>query len=175
MGVPGGEGPALAGPARQNAESTLSRALRSLERKRLIVRSFSRTTGQTLISCTDPPAPPTWERDARAEEAFAARCDAVRAELAGLGRRARTRAARLRLERSSISTTQERESDVAPWARLITLDSRQSVLEAVPSLSPWAQPLADIRGGLAVEITSVDDTRVGVRCGTPNRAAAAST
>ena len=175
LDVRGEEGPAPAGPARQNAETTLSRALRSLERKRLIVRGFNRPTGQTLVWLANPPAPPSWEHDARAEEAFADRCDAVRAELAELGRRARTRAATLRVERSSISTTQERGRDVAPWARLMSLGSRRRELEAVTPPSPREQTIADIRGNLAIEIDSADRTRVGLTRGTANLAAAAST
>lgn len=86
------------GRARQNVESTVSRALRSLERKGLIVRSFSGSTRQTLISAPTPPVGPRWERVAIEEEAFAARCDAVAAELAELARNARTRASQLGVE-----------------------------------------------------------------------------
>ena len=117
--------PTGAGEARaiQNAESTLSRALRSLERKSLIVRSYSHSTKHTLVSLPNPPAPPAWEREARAEETFAARCDAVIAELTELGRRARRRAARLRMERSSASTMAENASDAAHWKRVMSTPS----------------------------------------------------
>lgn len=104
----------------QNAESTLSRALRSLERKGLIVRSYSHSTKHTLVWLPNPPAPPVWEREARAEETFAARCDAVIAELTELARRARRRAGRLRMERSSASTMAENVSDVAHWKRVMS-------------------------------------------------------
>lgn len=104
----------------QNAESTLSRALRSLERKGLIVRSYSHSTKHTLVWLPNPPSPPVWEREARAEETFAARCDAVIAELTELARRARRRAARLRMERSSAATMAENASDVAHWKRVMS-------------------------------------------------------
>lgn len=109
------------GRARQHAESTLSRALRSLERKGLIVRRYNGPTRQTLVSVTDPPAPPAWEREARFEERFAARCDAVSAELAELARRARRRAIQLRGERRSSSTSHERGSDVAYGMHLMSV------------------------------------------------------
>ena len=109
------------GRARQHAESTLSRALRSLERKGLIVRRYNGPTRQTLVSVTDPPAPPAWEREARFEERFAARCDAVSAELAELARRARRRAIQLRGERRSSSTSRERGSDVAYGMHLMSV------------------------------------------------------
>ena len=110
------------GRLRENAESTLSRALRSLERKGLIVRTKNRPTKQRLISLTHGPAPPAWERDARADEAFATRCDAMSAELAHLGRRARDRAARLRMERRSVAAGRQRDRDVARCAHLMTAD-----------------------------------------------------
>ena len=107
------------GRARLYTESTLSRALRTLERKGLVVRVVNRPTRETLISMADPPAPPAWERQARAELVLAARCEAVSAELAELARRARVRAVRLREERSLTSTMQERASDVAQARPLI--------------------------------------------------------
>ena len=117
--------PAGAGESRaiQNAESTLSRALRSLERKGLIVRSYSHSTKHTLVWLPNPPAPPGWEREAQAEETFAGRCDAVIAELTELARRARRRAARLRMERSSASTMAENASDAAHWKRVMSTPS----------------------------------------------------
>lgn len=102
----------------KNAESTLSRALRTLERKNLIVRTYSRATRQTLVSVIDPPEPPPWELEARREEAFATRCDAVSIELTQLARRARRRASRLRTERSTAPTSREREGDRAKWRQL---------------------------------------------------------
>ena len=107
------------GLARRYTESTLSRALRSLERKGLIVRTVNRPTRETLISMTDAPAPPVWEREARAELAFAAGCEAVSAEFAELARRARARAVRLREERTLTSTVNERGRDVARARPLI--------------------------------------------------------
>lgn len=107
----------------QNAESTLSRALRSLERKGLVLRAYSNATKQTLISLPNPPAPPTWEREARGEEQFAAQCDAAIAELTELARRARRRASRLRMERSSASTMDEHAGDDAQWRRVMSIPS----------------------------------------------------
>lgn len=117
--------PAAAREARaiQNAESTLSRALRSLERKGLIVRSYNHSTKHTLVWLPNPPAPPEWEREARTEETFAARCDAVIGELTELARRARRRAARLRMERTSTATMAENASDVAHWKRVMSTPS----------------------------------------------------
>ena len=92
------------GRARQNAESTLSRALRSLERKGLIVRSVNESTRRTHISTARPLARWKWERNAVAEEEFAARCDALSAELCELARNARTRALRIHTERAPMST-----------------------------------------------------------------------
>lgn len=80
------------GRARQNAESTLSRALRSLERKGLIVRTVCESTRRSLISTASPRATRRLKRSACEEEAFAARCDAASAELRELARKARTRA-----------------------------------------------------------------------------------
>lgn len=91
------------GRARQNAESTLSRALRSLQRKGLIVRTIDRSSRQTLISAADPQAAECGERDAIAAEAFAARCDAVSAALIDLASNARVRASQLRSEGGPIS------------------------------------------------------------------------
>ena len=105
--------------ALKNAESTLSRALRSLERKQLIARTYSRATRQTLVSLSDPPAPPQWELEAEREEAFAARCDAAATELVQLARRAQRRASRLRMERSTTATAREREADRARWRQLL--------------------------------------------------------
>lgn len=103
----------------KNAESTLSRALRSLERKKLVVRTYSRATRQTLVSLIDSPTPPPWEQEAQREEMFAARCDAASTELIQLARRARRRASRLRMERSITATARERESDRARWRQLL--------------------------------------------------------
>lgn len=105
--------------ALKNAESTLSRALRSLERKKLVVRTYSRATRQTLVSLIDSPTPPPWEQEAQREELFAARCDAASTELVQLARRARRRASRLRMERSTTATARERESDRARWRQLL--------------------------------------------------------
>lgn len=80
------------GRVRQNAESTLSRAIRSLERKGLIVRSECESTRRSLISAASPLAGRRLKRNPRAEEAFAARCDATSAELRELARKARARA-----------------------------------------------------------------------------------
>ena len=91
-------GPALSARERQNAESTLSRALRSLARKGLIVRTINRTERDSFVSLPNAPVPVEWEHVARAEEALAARCDAIAGELAEVARRARTRASRLRTE-----------------------------------------------------------------------------
>lgn len=105
--------------ALKNAESTLSRALRSLERKKLVVRTYSRATRQTLVSLSDAPAPPLWEVQAQRDEAFAVRCDAAATELIQLARRARRRASRLRIERSATATAREREGDRARWRQLL--------------------------------------------------------
>ena len=105
--------------ALKNAESSLSRALRSLERKKLISRTYSRATRQTLVSLSDPPAPPHWELEAEREEAFAVRCDAAASELIQLARRARRRAAGLRMERTTTVTAREREGDRARWRQLL--------------------------------------------------------
>jgi DNA-binding MarR family transcriptional regulator len=104
----------------KNAESTLSRALRSLERKKLISRTYSRATRQTLVSLADAPAPPLWELEAQREEAFASRCDTAATELIQLARRARRRASRLRMERSTTATSREREVDRARWRHLLS-------------------------------------------------------
>jgi DNA-binding MarR family transcriptional regulator len=114
------EEPLAATRALQNAESTLSRALRSLERKGLITRTLSGGTRQTLISVTNPPAPPPWEQDARAEEALATRCDVIAAELAELARRARRRASQLRVERRSTATVLEHNNDITQWRGLMS-------------------------------------------------------
>ena len=105
--------------ALKNAESTLSRALRSLERKQLVARTYSRATRQTLVSLSKPPSPPQWELEAERDEAFAARCDAAATELVQLARRAQQRASLLRMQRSTTATAPEREADRARWRQLL--------------------------------------------------------
>ena len=104
----------------QNAESTLSRALRSLESKGLVTRTLSRSTRQIIVSTANPSTPPAWEREARAEEALATRCRAAVSELAELGRRAGRRAAQLRIDRRAPATSDERAADIARWRRVMS-------------------------------------------------------
>jgi hypothetical protein len=108
------------GPSFANLESSVSRALRSLERKGLIVRTFSRPTKQALVSLASSHELPAWEVDARVDEAFALRCGVVAARLGELGDRARRRATRLRVERNAHRLAHERVVDRAEWRQLLT-------------------------------------------------------
>jgi hypothetical protein len=94
--------------------------LGSLERKGLVTRTFSRSTRQTLVSIANPPAPPPWEREACADEAFAARCHAAVAELLDLARRAARRAKQLRTDRRPAATSDERADDIARGRRVMS-------------------------------------------------------
>jgi len=90
-----------------------------LEGKGLVTRTSSPSTKQTIVSIADPPALPAWEREARTEEAFAARCSAAIIELRDLAHRAGRRASQLRLEHRAPDTSDERAADVARWCSVM--------------------------------------------------------
>lgn len=103
---------------RARAESAVSRAIRSLERKGLVVRERDPRTGRTSVRSPGDTAVPLWEQLARAEEDLAAHCRQRAREwqelAAGAGRRAR----QLRVDRSSAGTEADRIADLERLSRL---------------------------------------------------------
>ena len=103
---------------RNSAEAAVSRAIRSLERKGLVVRERDGRTGRTSVRSPQRGALPRWEQLARAEEDLAAHCRMRAAEWQQLASRARTRAHRIRMEQSSGLTDEGRRHDLARIAHL---------------------------------------------------------
>ena len=111
--------PAAAGDAeRARAESAVSRAIRSLERKGLVVRDRDPRTGRTSVRTPGDAALPLWEQLARAEEDLAAHCRQRAQDWHELASGASRRARQLRLDRSSAGTEAERNADLDRLARL---------------------------------------------------------
>jgi len=112
--------PSLApGDARRaTAEAAVSRALRSLEAKGLVVRERDSRTGRTSVRAPGMQALPRWEQLARAEEDLAAHCRQRARDWQQLASRATRRAARLRSDRASEGTEPERTADLERIARL---------------------------------------------------------
>ena len=111
--------PAAEGEApRARAESAVSRAMRSLERKGLVVRDHDPRTGRTSVRTPGDSALPMWEQLARAEEDLAAHCRQRSREWQDLAGRAGRRARQLRLDRSSAGTEADRNADLDRLARL---------------------------------------------------------
>ena len=103
---------------RDRAESAVSRALRSLEKKGLIVRERDARTRRTYVRMPGDRALPRWEQLARAEEDLAAHCRQRAREWQQLASAASGRARRIRLDRSSTGTEPERARDLERLARL---------------------------------------------------------
>ena len=97
---------------RARAEATISRAIRSLEVKKLVRRQRNARTGRTLIQLAGITDLPDWERMARGEEDLAAHYRHRAREWSELARRAQARAERVRDERSYESTEEERADDL---------------------------------------------------------------
>lgn len=95
------------------AEAAVSRAIGSLQRKGLVVRDRNRVTGRTLLRSPDAAEDPAWELVAQAEEDFSVHAAAMARHWRSLSRRARARAARLRVDRSPDGTESERRVDMA--------------------------------------------------------------
>ena len=113
------------------AEATVSRAIRSLVRKGLIVRERQAGSGRAILrSAHAPEALPDWEHAARAEEDFAARASSHAEHWRTLAVRARQRALRLREDRHLDSTDDERRIDTHVSERLAA-DGRADVADAV--------------------------------------------
>jgi len=111
--------PAAEGDAeRARAESAVSRAIRSLERKGLVVRDRDPRTGRTSVRTPGDTALPLWEQLARAEEDLAAHCRQRARDWQDLASGASRRARQLRLDRSSAGTEAERNADLDRLARL---------------------------------------------------------
>lgn len=113
--------PSAGGPdhtGRAPAEAAVSRAIRSLERKGLLVRERDAQTGRTSVRPPSQTALPRWEQLARAEEDLAAHCRRRATEWQALASRARVRARRLRTEQSSLGTEEGRTRDLDRIARL---------------------------------------------------------
>ena len=112
------------------AEATVSRAIRSLVRKGLIVRERQSGSGRTILrSVHATEALPDWEHAARAEEDFAAQASSRADHWRTLAIRARQRALRLRTDRQVDSTDDERRIDTQVSERL-TADGRADVAAA---------------------------------------------
>lgn len=94
------------------AEAAVSRAIRSLQRKGLVVRDRNRDTGRTLLRSSSPADDPKWELAARAEEDFSAHATAMALRWRSLAIRARHRAGRVRADRSTDGTEDERRVDM---------------------------------------------------------------
>lgn len=104
---------------RTTLETSVSRAIRSLVRKGLIVREQQRGTRRAILRVRRPQAPPPdWERIARGEEDFAAQAASWAAHWHTLAVRARARAIQLRKERRVAVTRAERALDARVAARL---------------------------------------------------------
>lgn len=100
------------------AEASISRAIVSLERKRLLIRDHSRSTGRTMLSSPDQAELPVWEETARAEEDMSAHCLRVSHAWSVLARRSQARARILRTERALDSTESERRDDLEAIERM---------------------------------------------------------
>lgn len=96
---------------RADAESAVSRAIRSLGRKGLLVTERSTQTGRTLLREPGVAALPGWEEMARAEEDAAARSLDIARDLTKLAARARARAISIRTQGSDASVAAERRAD----------------------------------------------------------------
>ncbi|HEX6538987.1 MAG TPA: hypothetical protein VF155_07390 [Candidatus Dormibacteraeota bacterium] len=103
---------------RARAEAAVSRAILSLERKRLLVREHSPRTGRTVLLSPDREGLPDWEETARAEEDLAAHCLRIADRWTALARRSRARAAAVRSERSVEPTEAARNADLEEMGRL---------------------------------------------------------
>src|SRR5262249_42191858 len=90
----------------------VSRAIVSLERKKLLVREHNARTGRTLLLSPDHAHLPEWEEMARAEEDLAAHALRVAHSWTALARRAQKRAAALRADRAIEGTEPERRADL---------------------------------------------------------------
>jgi hypothetical protein len=110
--------PATARAARSSAEAAVSRALRSLEKKGLVVRERDERTARTFVRLPGATSLPPWEQLARGEEDLAVHCRQRAAEWQRLASRARRRAARLREERASSGTEEGRRRDLEAIRRL---------------------------------------------------------
>jgi DNA-binding MarR family transcriptional regulator len=112
--------------ARARAEAAVSRAIVSLERKKLVVREHNPRTGRTLLLSPDRLHLPDWEEMARAEEDLAAHAIRVADSWISLARRAQKRAALLRAERTIEGTEAERRADLEVIDRMQADSGRES-------------------------------------------------
>jgi DNA-binding MarR family transcriptional regulator len=104
--------------ARERAEASLSRAIRSLERKHLISRERSERSGRTMLRPLGVVGTPVWDQLTRAEEDLAAYCQSKARQWEELARRARARAASIRTTRSDQLSELERQADLELIAEL---------------------------------------------------------
>jgi DNA-binding MarR family transcriptional regulator len=105
---------------RARAESAVSRAIRSLEQKELVVRERDARTGRTCVRAPGDTRLPLWEQLARAEEDLAAHCRQRARDWQQLASRASRRARQLRVDRSSAGTEDDRARDLQQLAQLET-------------------------------------------------------
>lgn len=103
---------------RARAEAATTRAIRSLETKGLLHRQRNERTGRVLIVTAGVEDVPEWEAMARAEEDLAAHCRKLSERWTNLARRAKSRAGRIRAERSWESSEEERVEDLDLVSRL---------------------------------------------------------
>lgn len=116
--APGSRGIAAWSRRRGRAEAATTRAIKSLQRKGLVLVERSSHSGRTLLRAHDLVGLPPWEELAQAEEDLAAHCRRVASAWAELGLRAAARAECIRLERSERTTEDERARDLAEVDRL---------------------------------------------------------
>jgi DNA-binding MarR family transcriptional regulator len=103
---------------RSRAESAVSRAIRSLETKGMLVRERDPRTGRTSVRLPGDTREPVWEQLARAEEDLAVHCRQRARELQALASRASRRAQQLRVDHSTDATDPERSRDLRRLAEL---------------------------------------------------------
>lgn len=96
----------------------MSRAIVSLERKKLLMREHNPRTGRTLLLSPDRVHLPDWEEMARAEEDLAHHAMRVADSWTALARRAQKRAAALRSDRTVEGTETERRADLVEIDRM---------------------------------------------------------
>lgn len=103
---------------RARAESAVSRAIRSLEHKGLVVRERDARTRRTFVRTPGDTTVPRWEQLARAEEDLSAHCRQRARAWQELAASAGRRARQLRVDRSSAGTEVDRARDLERLARL---------------------------------------------------------
>lgn len=114
------------GMQRALAESKLSRAVSSLERKGLIRRERQAKTGIVVVRALTRTRLPIWERDARADDDAETYCRQMATQWAALAQRFGSRAASIRAARTATGFDVDRRSDLAEIKRLQSPQRRRA-------------------------------------------------